>query len=347
MKAKDLTRSRYKDIQNLEKDELIYCLVYELAIRAAKDEIIEKMKMFSLLDNGKIDLVQDEIFKQFGENQVSEFQGTSQQLFIDILKELQYSILFRWDIDILNGFWEYHFIPEETQMILQNLQKYVSKEKYFFSGKSTVYYGDGFIRSEVTKIEDNEEKDIVYTYYPRYKRPKLITNFDQSKKVNIEIDVNLPDDALKLQLNRLVSAIQKDSSNILTKQDVFLKTIGKDYLQTFTKPFEQKGIFVDMLLAYDYDQLRREEIEVENKIRQQNKNKEIKYIKDSLLGSSEKKTAILEIKKTYKQIPLSTIFDDLAYSLNIASGTAKKHIEQIKQLIKDKNYLKLHNGIIT
>lgn len=360
MNANDLNRnlSQYQDIYNIEdKDEFIYAILYELIIRDAKDDILKKMKLFTISNDGKINVCKEELYKQYEKTFIEEHyfdtcNGDGSKFNIFMIEEVRFEINFQWKLDIYNGYWEYHFIPNETKQKLQLIQslrgnKNYLEKKIYKEWKSRAYFKDKFIRSEIDIIEDGEHKTTEYTYYPNYKRPFLLPSInDENKRVKIEIDVNLPQDVLELQLSKMIRLIHQDSNNILSNKNIYLKSIGEEYKETFSNPYKQKGEIVDMLLAYDYDQLRRLEIEQENIIMKVKKEKELKEVRNNtLIDKDERKIRNNAINAKYEKIYLNSIHDEISHMLGLAQDTAKKHIIQIKKLLENKNYLKLINGI--
>jgi len=367
MNAKELNRnmSQYQELYNLDKDEFIYSILYEFAIRAATDDIVMMMDLFSISED-KLYASDRDLYKAFREEENKNFIpsnhmdevlneiNTRNKFDLDMINEVVYEINFRWDIDIPMGYWDYHFIPSETKSKLKII-KILSGEQHFIEKtiykewKSRAYFEDGFIRSEIDIIEDGEHKTTEYTYHPNYKRPHIHSSiYGEGKPVKIQIDANLPKDMLELQLKKMIDSIHQDSNNILDKKSIYLQSIEEDYQKTFSTPFKQKGEIVDMLLAYDYDQIRRIEIDQENNINKSKKEQELQKVKnDTLLDKDARKIRNDAINARYGKIYRNTIYEEVSNKLGIAQDTAKKHIIQIKKLLENKDYLKFINGIPT
>jgi len=356
MKAKNLTRniSQYQDLYNIkDKDEFLHAIVYELLIRDAKDDIIEKMKIFNIVGKQVSNIDYNKVKEQLDMEYLKDHLNKGNDVYV-ILDEISNEINFNWNIDILAGYWEYHFIPSETKQKLEYMKSLkknpnIIEKQIYGESKSRSYFEDDFIRTEVDIIMDREHKTTEYTYQTNYKRPLIHPSVDgDDKRIKINVNINLPHDVLELQLKKLISLIKKDHHNILSSKNIFLKSINKDYEKTFNNPFKQKGELVNMLFAYDYEQLRRDEVEEENNINEANKKEELLRLKNNtFIDKYERKIRKDNINSKYKKIFLNSIHQEISYTLNIAKNTAKKHIEQIKKLLINKDYLQLINGTPT
>lgn len=354
-KLLNLNFDQYRELTGLDEDEFLYSAVYELAIRAAKDDIIESLKVFSLSKDNTIDLELEQICTLLGKEKeevedyfYNECNSDDGKFFIELLDELHNNIFEKWSIDLLNGYWDYYFIPDKTKALIEKLEEFATKEKTIYGEwSSKSHKGNGFTRVDTTIIEDGIHKDIVYKYVPRYKRPRLNTNIDQWKRVDIEIDVNLPKKILMTQLSKLIDNIQADKINILNKKNAILSTMKMDYEEVCVSPFKHKRELLKMLFSFDYYQLRKPEIEKEKTLIRSKRDKDIEMVKNNWqYDADEKKQHTSEIKEDYRYLIPSDdqINNELSTKLGDNPDTCKKHIIQIKELLKNKNYLKLLNG---
>ncbi|MCD4668305.1 MAG: hypothetical protein K8R44_06940 [Sulfurimonas sp.] len=381
MKEKNLSleQNEYKELLELDNDEFYYASVYELAIRAARNDIIY---LFNLIDVRNNDIVMTDSYKDISffnqpKPYISKITGQKTHFNSDvnieeILKFIDKQLFMKWGLSLGALHLEYSFIPKSVQ----NKNRHLSERKESIlkigtNKKIKMSKYDKFTRKEITDftIVDKEidytdygeiiyKKDIkpilkYYEYSLNYKRGYLGQYLEEDKKILMQIDVHAPKKVILEQIEKLIDEIKEDEHNITSGVNIHKELISDnfefyEYEASDLKSQDikdKKKSFVEKLFMYDYYILRNKEIEIENKSINKKRTEKKSYIQQSFqLSSNEKREQLEQININYPNKLIKDIYQEIADITFKSHDTVENYIKKVKYLIKDKNYLQLLNG---
>lgn len=365
-----LQSSQYTELEEMKEDEYFYAIAYELAIRAARLDIIY---LFNLIDisNGTLcpssECKKNEYFKPY-KPYVSKIDGhiIEYPRNIDIGLLLNYinnQLTMKWGLALGDLYLDYTFIPESVKE--KNSLIVELKEGTITVGKTQKYEmfkKDNFIRKEKTIFDIKEDETLGYKLFPQtkeyhyskiYKRGFLAQFEEDDKKAFIQIDVHAPKSVILSQISSLIDNIKEDTAHIMTGKQIYNNNLEEmfgikhndiDYENESTDIKNPKGAFIQKLFIYDYFIAREAEILKENKKREQILKQKIDYIKKQGFATNDLKEQMSILRYEYREILLKDIHDEIANITEKSIDTVQQYIKDIKSLLKEKKYLQLING---
>lgn len=372
MKASDLHRGlpQYKELYEIDhKDEFLHCFAYELAIRSIKDRLEREFEGFYIKDN-EIGLKTEELENIAKEINPKNIRSEYIEIVEDIakrenitpvqkailykLEKLEDDIRFDLGINLVDLHIEYTFFSEHFKKIFYSFTgeaKHLFLDKSLYNGtmESIAYFNTNFVRTYIfsPKMPNDEFRDVRTHYTLRYKRPMFhSTILSNNKKADVTINADLPKKIIMQQLEKLVDIIKADKKNILSNKDKVALADGiSNYEMYANELYDNKRLYIDALIIFDYVELRSKEIEIANKEKEQIKRQKIDYINKSIeMLKDEKREQIKQINIMYKKHTLKEVKIEIGQTLGLGYETVEKYRKTIASLIKEKNFLKLIEG---